>query len=511
MFTGPSPAGLKFWATEDCEAKPLIGDRACRPMNRVNLCVFHANINIGRRPSLGGAMSGGGNQAGPQAALGITAKSVGHSQGRARRFRWQRHAAKLLGGKGRVGLCRWSVVSKARGVDVVETRYASTGETRAHFEGVQTCGSVWSCPCCGARISETRRGELNRLLVWARARGLAVSMVTLTARHGREDDLADLLDRMKDAKRRWAQHRTYRATKADVVGSVTATEVTAGGANGWHPHFHMLLLTRPGVDLAALGPAWLASLAAAGLDGAGAAFQVQDASAAGHYVAKWGAGEEMTMTSRKAGRKGGGRTPAQLLAASCDQGDEMAGHLWREFSDVFRGRRQLVWSRGLKALVGLGEISDEDAAQDQRQEDQQEVARGNISHPCWSEKVANGPHDRRGAILNRAEAIGAAQAVAEIEAGQAVSVPDDDAEVIESGVHVMAEGRAPDFQPIGKSDHEARTQCAGIFAGSRHVQHTHAHRVQAECFRSADRTEAALEDGLTAGLSGEGPWPFPAP
>lgn len=432
-------------------------------------------------------MSGGPDRTGPQARLGITAKSVGHFEGRARRFRWQRHAAKLLGGKGRVGLCRWSVVSKARGVDVVETRYASTGETRAHFEGVQTCGSVWSCPCCGARISETRRGELNRLLVWARAQGLAVSMVTLTARHGREDDLADLLDRMKDAKRRWAQHRTYRAIKADVVGSVTATEVTAGGANGWHPHFHMLLLTRPGVDLAPLGPAWLASLAAAGLDGAGAAFRVQDASAAGRYVAKWGAGEEMTMTNRKAGRKGRGRTPAQLLAASCDQGDKIAGHLWREFSGVFRGRRQLVWSRGLKALAGVGEVSDEDAAQDQRQEDQQEVSRGNIPHPCWSEKVATGPRDRRATILNRAEVVGAEQAAAEAQIQVIESDLHDQTEVIEEAmpsasmlgdmtdedwrlIHQdqLALHRAPQFQRIGKSDQEAGACCAGRAEGARH-------------------------------------------
>ena len=435
-------------------------------------------------------MSGGGDRTGPQGRLGITAKSVGHSQGRAQRFRWQRHAAKLLAGKGRVGLCRWSVVSKTRGVDVVETQYASTGETRAHFEGVQTCGSVWSCPCCGARISETRRAELNHLLVWARAQGLAVSMVTLTARHGREDDLSDLLDRMKDAKRRWAQHRTYRAIKADVIGSVTATEVTAGGANGWHPHFHMLLLSRPGVDLAALGPAWLASLAAAGLDGAGAAFQVQDASAAGRYVTKWGAGEEMTMTDRKAGRKGGGRTPLQLLAASCDQGDEVAGHLWREFSSVFRGRRQLVWSRGLKALAGVGEVSDEDAAQDQRQEDQQEVSRGNIPHPCWSEQVATGSRDRRAAILSRAEVVGAEQAAAEAQMQALESDLHDQTELIEDAtpgalmlddmtdedwclIHQdqFAPHRAPQFQPIGKSDQEAGASRTGKAEGASDADH----------------------------------------
>ena len=45
---------------------------------------------------------------------------------------------------------------------------------------------------------------MNELLSWARAYGYKVMMLTLTARHGRDDDLSDLLDRMKDAKKRWA-------------------------------------------------------------------------------------------------------------------------------------------------------------------------------------------------------------------------------------------------------------------------------------------------------------------
>lgn len=340
-----------------------------------------------------------------QSGLGITAKSVGHSQGRARRFRHQRHAARLLAGKGRVGLCRWSVISKSAGVDVVTSRYSS-GEVRGHFEGVQTCGSVWLCPCCSARISEVRRGELNQLLAWARKTGHVVRMVTLTARHGRDDDLADLLERMKDAKRRWAQHRTYRTMKAHIIGSVTATEVTGGGVNGWHPHFHMIIVGAPEIDLGGLHAAWLASLGAAGLDGAGAAFQVQDASAAGAYVAKWGAAEEMTMTGRKAGRKGGGRTPAQLLGASSDEGDALAGALWREFAQAFHGRRQLVWSRGLKARAGVGEVSDEDAARDKRQDEQIEEARSNIEHEVWVGSVASRRTDLRAAILDVAEVSG---------------------------------------------------------------------------------------------------------
>lgn len=361
---------------------------------------------------------------GPAAgALGNTAKSVGHSHGRSDRFRHQRHAAKLLGGKARVGLCRWSVVSKSAGVDMVASSYGDGQSDRVHYEGLQTCGSVWTCPCCGARISEIRRHEMNQLLAWARAQSYRVMMLTLTARHGRDDDLAELLEQMKDAKRRWAQHRSYRRIKPSMIGSVTATEVTGGGAHGWHPHFHMIVILECDEDLTSLRDAWLTSLRAAGLDGEGAAFQAQGADAAGNYIAKWGAAEELTLSQRKKGRGRTGRTPAQLLAASCDEDDLDAGYLWAEYATVFHGRRQLVWSRGLKVLAGVDEVDDQEASQDQQQDGQIEMARANIPHHIWRDDVAARHADRRGHLLDRAEEVGPDAAAAELTAGH---TPDDD-------------------------------------------------------------------------------------
>ena len=218
-----------------------------------------------------------------EAALETTAKSVGQNTGRSDRFRWQRHAAGLLGGQHRVGLCRWSVVSKAAGVDMVASSYGE-GADRVHYEGLQTCGSVWACPCCSARISETRRDELGRLLSWARAEGYHVRMVTLTCRHGRDDDLADLMLRLKGrtgnkqkgietfrgAKQRLADDRRYKELiRPHVIGSVTATEVTGGGAHGWHPHLHMILILDDDIDLTPMRDAWLGSLRGAGLEGSG--------------------------------------------------------------------------------------------------------------------------------------------------------------------------------------------------------------------------------------------------
>lgn len=360
------------------------------------------------------------------APLGNTAKSVDQlsadraaRERRAQAFRLQRTAAAILPTE-RVGLCRWAVVSRQAGVDVHLTAYEG-GAVRASFAGLQTCGSVWLCPCCGRRISETRRGELNSLLAWARECGLIPIMVTLTARHGIRDRLADQIEAMKRAKQRLRQRREWRALKGRIAGTVTATEVTHG-ANGWHTHFHeIILMDAPdeGEALAMLegmGRVWRACLVGVGLSGGRVAWQAQGAAAAGQYVAKWGAGEEMTLGDAKRAR-GKGRTPLQLLA-DADVGDDEGAALWRTYAKAFKGRRQLVWSPGLKAAAGIDEMSDEDAAQDAAQDDGEAEALLHIDHEDWTGRRGwRGARHRRARVLDAAERGGAGAASAVVRDG----------------------------------------------------------------------------------------------
>ena len=98
---------------------------------------------------------------------------------------------------------------------------------------------------------------------------------------------------------------TTRVAGVALIGSVTATEVTGGGTHGWHPHFHTLMLIEATTEAEAiefverLRAPWLSCLRAFGLDGAGAAFDVQGAASAGNYVGKWGAAEELALGERK--------------------------------------------------------------------------------------------------------------------------------------------------------------------------------------------------------------------
>lgn len=370
----------------------------------------------------------------PGVALGKTAKTVSQikqktaqvprfgdtpaQELRSKRFKHQRAAARLLPGS-RTALCLWSVASNADGVNVMH----SAVDNKARYEGLQTCGSVWACPVCSAKVSEQRRQEMNDALAMARQEGLFPVLITMTARHKRGDSLAVLLEAMKKAKKRWGSHRSYVSMKeakgGPLVGSITATEVTGGGANGWHPHFHMLAFFKCATEAAALAAAeglreaWTASLAKEGLTGNGAAYDVQAGAAAGNYITKWGAAEELALGGKKKGR-GDGRAPFQLLADYADNDDAQAGALFAEYAKKFARHRQLVWSKGLKARFLIDEIDDEEAADEEArraESDESETLVGHFTPIEWGRY-----RSQRAMILKMTEVAGAMGFAAAVQA-----------------------------------------------------------------------------------------------
>ena len=359
------------------------------------------------------------------------------------RFELQRTAARLTPSL-RVAGCLWAEVSDT--VDLV--RRAQD----ARFTGLQTCGSVWSCPCCSSRISEVRRGELRQLEEWAGSpkRGLRMIMMTLTARHRRRS-LSDMVDRLAKAKRRMQNRKAWQRFRKseDLFGTVSVREATYGDKNGWHPHYHVLCLVRAGSDeeaMAMLEPmrgAWLDCLRKEGLTGTAArAFHLQNGDAVSAYISKhgrddadraaatkarpaWGIAEEMTLARTKRGKAGGSRSPWQILR-DAHGGDDDAKNLWREYALTMQGRRQQVWSDGLKASAGIGEIEDEEAAEgEEYTADEDELIMS------WDRRQWRRIRRRRGEILDAAET-GGAIGVRELLDDDGSLIDDDDRPVSET-------------------------------------------------------------------------------
>lgn len=303
-----------------------------------------------------------------------TPRDEAEEQGRRARFQLQRAAQGLLQGQ-RVAHCHRSTMSSA-GVAVYRS------ESGASYGNLATCGSVWHCPVCSAKITEARRQELQQAInTWAK-KGGEVYLQSLTFPHLINQPLADNLALFADALKRYKNSRAYKKIMEECgsAGNIRALEVTHGKANGWHPHTHDLIFAKAGQldKLRALQMVWIEALIKSGIadrsqtnDMMQAAFDIQNGDYAAEYVAKfgheasnaskiitqntWGASHEMTKAHAKVGKRFGGRTPFTLLADYI-AGDSESGELFTEFGLHFKGKRQLFWSNKLRKALALADV-----------------------------------------------------------------------------------------------------------------------------------------------------------
>ncbi|MBD8617285.1 protein rep [Pseudomonas putida] len=331
-------------------------------------------------------------------------------QARTARYQLQIAARRLLPNE-RVSHCVRTLTNSEGSVGIL--RDIKRG--KAHFSGLQTCGSPWNCPVCSAKISERRKVEIREAVNTHVESGGGVEMVTLTVRHSRLDVLKGLMGMLRDALKRMREHRDYKHLRKlyEVVGSIRALEVTHGQANGWHPHLHELWLFP--VPLKAsqramlhrlLFSVWKTSCARAGLPEPSRerGVHIQQAHSAADYVAKWGceprwdAATELTKANSKKSRSAKGRTPFDLLRDYAS-GDSRAGALFAEFAEAFKGFNQCRWSPGLKAVFGVTEMTNEEIAADQS-EPSSKVTQ--ITRDQWKQ-VLKQAYDARTVILKLAE------------------------------------------------------------------------------------------------------------
>lgn len=298
--------------------------------------------------------------------------------------------------------CLWSRWNKREeGINVAYSeQYA-----RAGYKGLITCASWSACPVCLAKISERRRIELQATIKAARAKGYVVAMVTLTQDHTSGDDLTDLVDRLNNGYRQVKTTRAWKRIEKQYgiegpsgraggwslrVRSVRAFETT-WGYNGWHPHLHVIFILPPGSDVSLFGD----ELRDLWYDQMGGTYSpdpltgellpsqrdlwdrcckvtCNDGEVA-DYVTKWGhdprwdVAHEVAKSNSKHARVGRSKhyTVADLLFSYSEEGNKHHGQLYLEFGLAMKGRKQLVWSPGLREMFDLGQDqTDEEVAAD---------------------------------------------------------------------------------------------------------------------------------------------------
>jgi len=290
----------------------------------------------------------------------------------------------------------------------------SPAHKAAHFSGLATCGSVWACPVCASRIQERRRPEVQQAIDWADGQGYAVVMVTFTFPHKAWNHLDELLARQADAFKQLRGGKRWQNLKGTLgfKGLIRSLEVTHG-QNGWHPHTHELWFLKGSADglQELLAGLWLLACSKAGLVDTNdsklvEAFMTHGVDVkvdvtCGDYLAKqddsrrWGFAEEISKATSKAGRAKGVH-PHHFLVRRAEGDRER----YVEYVQAMKGRRQLFWSHGLKSLVGVTDISDEELADESREPAE---LLGWLTPEDW--KVVRG-NDARVELLDAAESGG---------------------------------------------------------------------------------------------------------
>jgi len=172
--------------------------------------------------------------------------------------------------------------------------------------------------------------------------------------------------------------------------------VTYGHETGWHPHRHVLIFVERDEYAeyvwTMLTDAWVKACSRSGLTASESrGLDVRGGESAGAYVAKLGL--EVALAVGKRGRGVHRFGPWQLLDEARND-VSWAANAFRMYAHSMKGRRHLVWSRGLREHFGLVELTDAEVVESKADEDERLFAE--LTKACWRGVYRN---ELRGELL----------------------------------------------------------------------------------------------------------------
>lgn len=299
---------------------------------------------------------------------------------------------------------------------------------KSFYDGLQTCGSVWTCPVCAAKVQEKRRIEIALGVDYFYRIGKQAVMITFTFPHQKFMGLLDLLLKQREAFKalRKGKNFDYFNKQNGYEGLIRSLEITYGLDHGWHPHTHELWFICSDVDQKAfieyIKDKWKRACIKAGLLDENDPKQleafyeysinIQFNCRASDYLAKtdnkdnlksyWGVDREMAKaTSKTAKKQKNGRKGMHPFQLAIDNHH----NLFIEYVDAIKKTlsRQIFWSRYLKEKVGLLDKTDEEHANEEEKETDIFLL---INKEEW---YAIRKQEKRADVLSRAENVDEAE------------------------------------------------------------------------------------------------------
>jgi len=238
------------------------------------------------------------------------------------------------------------------------------------FKNVTVCGSVWSCPVCAYKIQSVRTNQMISAMKKNRELGGSCIFATLTFPHTRADILEKMLicftKSLSTMKGKVAFRRA--CDSLGIHSKVRSLEVTWGRKNGWHPHSHEVYFSDRILTVSEIKnleskifEQWVIACKKSGLGEPSRRYGIDirymkssdDDEKIGSYMCKFS--HEVVMSGSKYARQKDRYTPFSMLQALNERYSYELANRFREYSVVFKGRRQLF---GLSELLKKFDIED---------------------------------------------------------------------------------------------------------------------------------------------------------
>jgi hypothetical protein len=246
----------------------------------------------------------------------------------------------------------------------------------AQQRGLYTCGSVWVCSVCSAKILTSRAIEIEQALsAWVNQGGYFVFQ-TLTLSHRPGDSVAK---QRSVASNAWKAINkgsfTANNKKNGQKGYFRVTEIN-NGENGPHLHFHVMRfverwLPKDELDdwMSKVFEKWADAVQAQGMrrpKEEGHNYQqvtcVEDWG--GYFTKNFDNPREAVLAAGLGQNKVG--TMWDVLTEAISEPKSKAAQTWRAYERDTKNLNQITWSRDIRKSLGLGvEISDEDLASEE--------------------------------------------------------------------------------------------------------------------------------------------------
>ena len=273
----------------------------------------------------------------------------------------------------------------ARIVQCGRASYSTSGvvlkrsaEGLVYPSGVVTCGSPWSCLRCSYKIRAKRARHIAMAVAAHVAQGGGVLFGTFTMSHDRGEELDGLWTILSQgwafmtAGRQWVDFRN----QFGLVGWVKSVEVTHG-ANGWHPHVHVLFfIDAPMNDFdrgddyqhfrRSLRSRWIRWFDRKHNRNVSQEFgtrfdpvKADESDVIGIYCTK--VGYELAMADSKIGRTEGQRHPFAIAHDAANYGDKADVMLLREWVLGSKRKKSIHWSGDQVKAYVAAEVDKTDA------------------------------------------------------------------------------------------------------------------------------------------------------